>query len=87
MSDKVSYMKRGITGKKYDYFSKDVVRILNIRQSIWYFENGVELLDIYLSQREEGEKVLVFVFDKESSKPYFDLWCKRKTNSDNESLV
>ena len=86
MSDKVSYMKRGITGKKYDYFSKDVVRILNIRQSIWYFENGVELLDIYLSQREDGEKVLVFVFDKESSKPYFDLWCKRKTNLDNQNL-
>ena len=82
MSDKVSYMKRGITGKKYDYFSKDVVRILNIRQSIWYFENGVELLDIYLSQREDGEKILVFVFDKESSKPYYDLWCQRRTNTD-----
>ena len=82
MIDKVSYMKRGITGKKYDYFSKDVVRILNIRQSIWYFENGVELLDIYLSQREDGEKILVFVFDKESSKPYYDLWCQRRTNTD-----
>ena len=74
------FIKRSqVTGKRYDYFSKDVVRILNIDQAAMYIKNDVELIDIYTSQdRNTGKNVLVFVFDKNSSKECYDLWCKRK---------
>lgn len=43
-----------------------------------YLNYGVELLDIYTSRDKDDNPVLVFVFDKESSKPAYDLWCKHE---------
>lgn len=78
MSD--SFIRRSqVTGKKYDYFSKDLVRIVNIDQAAAYLKHEVELIDIYTSQDKQTKKnILVFVFDKESSKECFDLWCKHE---------
>ena len=73
------WKRSSITGKKYDYFSKDNVRILNIDQAAAYLKNDVELIDIYVSNdKTSGKNILVFVFDRESSKPFFDLWCKHE---------
>ena len=78
--EKVSFIKRSpITGKKYDYFGTDIVRILNIDQAAAYLKNDVELIDVYVSKdRVKDKNVLVFVFDRESSKPFFNLWCKHE---------
>lgn len=77
--DKVKFIKRSpVTQKKYDYFSNDIIRVLNLRQAMGYLNYGVELLDIYTSRDKDDNPVLVFVFDKESSKPAYDLWCKHE---------
>lgn len=66
-----------ITNKQYK--PSKVVRILNIQQVIAYLNIGVELLDIYTSIDKKTEnKVLVFLFDRESSKEAYDLWCRRE---------
>lgn len=66
-----------VTNKKYK--PSKVVRILNIQQVIAYLNHGVELLDIYTSiDKKTDGKVLVFLFDRESSKEAYDLWCRRE---------
>lgn len=73
-------MKRSpVTGKKYDYFSKDVIRIVNIYQAMAYLSNGAEVIDIYTSQDKDTKKpILIFVFNRNDTKPLFDLWCKHE---------
>ena len=66
-----------VTNKKYK--PSKVVRILHIQQVIAYLNHGVELLDIYTSiDKKTDGKVLVFLFDRESSKEAYDLWCRRE---------
>lgn len=74
------YFKRSqVTGKIYDYFSDDVVRIGNLYQSMAYISNGGELLDIYTSRnRRTNDPILIFVFDRGSVKELYDLWCKHE---------
>ena len=72
-----------VTGKTYCV--SEVVRILNIQQIIAYLKYGVELLDIYpSSDYETGKPLLVCLFDRESSKKAYDLWCKRQLNQKKE---
>lgn len=79
---KVSYMKRSpITGRKYDYFGDDVIRLLNFRQSFFYIEEmGVVPLDIVLSddRKRQGKKVVLFLFSKEETREAYDAWCKKE---------
>jgi len=76
MCDKESITSE-VTGKTF--FIDDVVRILNIQQVIAYLKYGVELLDIYPStDYQTGKPLLVYLFDRESSKKAYDLWCKRE---------
>lgn len=66
-----------VTNKKYK--PSKVVRILNIQQVIAYLNHGVELLDVYTSiDKKTDGKVLVFLFDRASSKEAYDLWCRRE---------
>lgn len=70
-------IKSEITNKYYK--PSKVVRILNIQQVIAYLNMGVELLDIYTSiDKKTDNKVLVFLFDRESSRYAYDLWCRRE---------
>ena len=46
---------------------------------MFYLDNDVELIDIYTSRDRNNDKpILTFVFDRNSSKRVFDLWCKRE---------
>lgn len=81
------YWKRSqVTGKKYNYFSKDIIRIVNLKQSMAFISNGAELLDIYTSRdRKTNEPILVFVFNRESTKELFVKWCNHELEiKDNE---
>lgn len=51
-----------------DYSSYDNIRILNAKQAAYYWENGVEPLDIYLGSTKLGEPVVVFIFSKKKLK-------------------
>lgn len=81
------YIKRSaVTGKKYDYFSKDYVRIVNPRQSMAYLSNGAELIDIYTSRdRTTGKPILIYVFTRESTKELYDAWCNHELEIVDES--
>ena len=73
------YKRSQVTGKTYEYFSDDVVRIGNLYQSMAYISNGAELLDIYTSRnRRTNDPILIFVFQRESVKELYDLWCKHE---------
>lgn len=77
------YETSKITGRTYDIFS--IVRILNIKQVIYYMKCNLEVMDIEISaDRKTGEPILVFCFDREKSKPVFDMWCKKKERETND---
>ena len=51
--------------------SKNEVRVVSIIQAKAYIKNGLQPL------RVEADDLLVFVFDKEDSKPLFEAWKNR----------
>lgn len=76
------FIKRSpITGRKYDYFSKDILRIINFEQSFFYIEEfNIIPLDIILSddRQRPGKKIVLFLFDKNETKEAYTAWCTRK---------
>ena len=71
------YKKSSITGKEYNVFK--VVRILNVKQAAYYMYRGLDLLHIELSKDKYTDApVLVFYFDRNSSKNIFDEWCNQR---------
>lgn len=74
-----------ITGRKYDYFSKDNVRILNFEQAFFYCEEkGIVPLDIVLSddRQRPGKKVIIFIFSREETRQAYIDWCERGGNKE-----
>lgn len=66
-------IKSDITGKKYDV--KNSCKIINIRQQTLYLKHGVPLLDLYVGKNyETGDDIIVMVFDREKSKPFYEKW-------------
>lgn len=64
-----------ITGKTY--IPKNCVRIVNAQQAAAYLYAGAELIDMYASKHyETGNPIVVFLFDRESTKEMYDAWCK-----------
>ena len=84
----ISYIKRSpVTGKKYDYFSKDIIRIVNLMQAMAYISNGAEVIDIYTSKDLKTEKpILIFVFNREATKQLYDAWCKHELEIKHEDV-
>lgn len=80
--NKISYIKRSpITGRRYDYFGDDVIRLLNFEQSFFYIEEmGIIPLDIVLSddRKRPGKKVVLFLFSKEETREAYNAWCTKK---------
>lgn len=62
--------------KKY-YCPADCIRIVNGLQAATYWINGCIPEDIYSSRDVRTNKpVIVYVFDRDKSKPFYDLWQK-----------
>ena len=59
-----------LTGKEYN--DELTIKIPNQLQSYRYMINKLPLIDVIYTDR------MVFVFNKEQSKPYFDKWCKHE---------
>lgn len=67
------YIKSNTTGKRY--CPSDCIRLINIRQLLFYMKNGVEILDFYPSTDfKTGDDVLVFVVDKKDSQEVYKMW-------------
>ena len=70
-----------VTGRKYDYFSKDVLHLVNLAQCDFYMnECGIMPLDIMLTddRKHPGKKIVLFCFSKEESQEAYKLWCERE---------
>ncbi len=81
------WKRSNITRKTYNYFSTDIVRILNLKQAMAFISNGAELIDIYTSKdRKTGNPILIFVFDKESTKDLYELWMKHELDIKDDQL-
>ena len=66
-----------VTGKKYDV--KQACRIINIKQQILYIKHGVPLLDMYIGKNyDNGRDLIVMVFDKKTSQPYYEKRCNHE---------
>ena len=71
------YKMSEVTGRSYNVFS--TVKILNIRQAIFYMQRGGVLYDLQISEdRGSGKPVFVFVFDREETKEAYDAWCRNR---------
>lgn len=60
-------IKSQVTGREYT--PAKCVYILNQRQAALYMKNGLDLLDVYVSQDK-----LIYVFDKADSRPLYQKW-------------
>lgn len=77
----VEFMKRSnITGRKYNYFDQNIIRLVNYYQAFYYIEEfGIIPLDIQLStdRKNPDKKIILFLFDKNETTEAYDAWCKR----------
>ena len=73
------WKKSYVTGKKYNYFGDDIIRLVNLSQCMAYISNGAELLDIYTSRnRATDDPMLIFVFSKNSTRELYSKWCNHE---------
>lgn len=82
------FIKRSpITGRKYNYFSKDIIRIVNFHQAFYYIENGIIPLDIVLSKdRNNSDKnIILFLFSKEESQYIYNQWINHRKELENDT--
>lgn len=68
--------KSDITGKEYD--PNECVRLVNVRQLLFYMNHNVEILDIYPSKDlKTGEDILVFIVNKKATQEIYKKWMMR----------
>lgn len=61
--------------KSRDYYLNEVNRICNIKQQIFYMDNGVFPIDIYPSYDDKNDrKIIVMIFEKEKTKELYQKW-------------
>ena len=65
-----------LSGKKYDL--KKTARVPDRRLQILYIQHGIQPLDQYVSLDDNGHKIIVMLFDKKATAPYFEQWRNNK---------
>lgn len=71
------YITSDTTGRTY--CPGDSIRLLNVRQLVFYMNHGVEILDFYPSKDfKTGEDVLVFIVDKKASQKAYRMWTEMR---------
>lgn len=71
-------MKETVTSEvtRKTYALKDVVRIVNYQQAIYYMNSGIPLLDIYTSiDRKSDKPIFVYIFNRVDTASAYDAWC------------
>lgn len=74
------FLKRSkLTGKKYNVFDPNIVRILNMQQVAYYLSQDLIPIDVCVSEDKNGKKILVYLYYKSETQEAFDRWCRRDT--------
>lgn len=66
--------------KKYD--TNDAIRILNSKQAAFYWANGCEPVNIFISKDyTTNDPIIVYTFLRSETQKtgVYDTWCNRKT--------
>lgn len=67
--------------KSKNYNLKEVNRICNVKQQIFYISNGVYPIDIYTSIDERNNrKIIVMIFERLQTKELYERWCRYDVN-------
>ena len=67
--------------KPKNYNLKEVNRICNVKQQIFYISNGVYPIDIYTSIDERNNrKIIVMIFERLQTKELYERWCRYDVN-------
>lgn len=67
------------------YIAADAIRILNTAQAAFYWADGVEPVDFYLSKnRKTGKPCIVYVFIRDEQQKSYDAWVKLNEEQSNE---
>lgn len=70
-------MKSSTTGKYYK--PSECIRLVNVKQLLFYMNNGVEILDFYPSKDfKTNEDVLVFIVNKKNSQEVYKKWLEQR---------
>lgn len=68
-----------ITGLDYD--PREMVRLVNPKQSATFAIHNAKLYDIYPSRDfKTGEPVWVYLFNRKEVSRLYDLWCRHELN-------
>ena len=78
MRKKTGLIESTTTGRIYNV--EDGCRIIDLKQQQLYLAHNLTLLDVYHSKKD-GQIIVVMVFDKKESYPYFLKW-KNRTLTD-----
>ena len=70
------YRLSTVTGKKYNVF--DCVKILNLKQCMFYMENDIFPDDIKIIRNEKGEKCFLFYYNKDATRDVYNKWLSQK---------
>lgn len=67
------YFTSQVTG--IEYCPEDTIPILNIRQVLYYMQNGIRILDVYPSTDYKTQKgILLFVVDRKETAEIYKKW-------------
>ncbi len=69
--------KSPVTGKYY--YPSECIRLINIKQMLFYMKEGIEILDFYPSKDfKTQDDVLVFLVNKRESQDAYKKWLGMK---------
>lgn len=61
------------------YTEKEVCRIVNVVQAMFYMKNKVYPIDIYPSMTVDGKNIIVYIFLKDETKELYERWLRHDT--------
>lgn len=71
-----------LEGLELRKYRPEEIRILNLKQVIYYLENNAQLLDVCVMQdRYTNDPVLGFIFNKEDTAEIYERWKEIKARS------
>lgn len=63
-----------------DYVLNEVNRICNVKQQIFYMDNGAFPIDMYPSyDYKHDRKIIVMIFEREKTKDLYKKWLNYET--------
>lgn len=70
-------MKNESNLRPRSYSVNEVVRIINPKQMRYYLSKGIYPIDMYISQDDWDNQIVVYIFLKDETKELYQNWVNR----------